>query len=498
MIQYELALTRPMECGNAQLKLFNNIVANDPEWIKRTEEDKREAELDDRERSHKEKVKKAKSIGQSIHPTWVYHSHESDDREYMQDWFADQQTEYKTAPFHFRNYMVSNETGYTIRFGPERCVDVDGNGTAVDTVRLGVSSVGLTYDAYGRKINMFLEHVLNETIPVPRDTRTHLYTLELDPMSYAIYIDMELVSQGPLSENFEPPFFDEAEEKENMIDDPNDKRPMWWNDRLHGDWKPKKIPNPEVRDKWMPATDETGYLKWVPLFRWAAVGMGFEMYTRDAGFHVDNIIVSKGKVANAFAYARKSWRVKYEAQCEHDGDCPPMWWKQPPLLSDVIFATHAIVREAYINKLWSIRVNLVSRSQEEHPMDACIQKLTQLWITWMLDVLYNRSLQPEGRDTAAALYAATILVLLAAHYAAYVLAVRACAGIAALWLRLEDALCSSFARGAKSMMAKADGKAKKKQDAAAPSTPAPADADAAETPVAGPQPRRRLRTRRDA
>lgn len=488
-------MTRPLTCGNAQLKMFNTIVGNNSAFNVEVDRLAKERIREKREKTAAERHKEDKSAFNSFFPSWKYHKYESDDREHIQEWFASEEEKYKTSPFRFRNYMISNETGWTLRFGPERSCDDGGNDTedAAGTLGFALQSLVSDYDDEGKPIHVFVEHKLNRTISFPKDTKTHLYTLEIDVMSYQIYIDMVPVASGSLGEDFEPPLFFEEGDHEEFIDDPSSRKPAWWIDDAHGEWKPRKIANP-VKNKWVPLTDNQGYLKYVPFIGSSAIGMGFEMYTKDAGFFVDNILVNNGKVANVFEYAKKSWRVKYEAQCERDGDCPPMWWKETPLIADIIFATTNTVHAMYIAKMYNLHgfiVMMLGLEGRIWGVADAMEKLDDLWTKWTLSYLHA-TLAMEGRETEATAYwIATMLLLLAANVAVFAVLKNIIGRVCELYHRLENAL----PRFPGSRDAKSSSKGKGQKD---DSTISKSSAvDSGDNAGTGSQPRRRLRSRRD-
>lgn len=139
----------------------------------------------------------------------------------------------------------SNDTPYTIMFGPDKC------GTTNKV--LFISSFDVNFERMGLVVwyirNWFLfsflfhqvHFIFNHWNPItkkyeekhlknpptyPQDRKTHLYTLEiLKNNSFNIYIDGVNVRNGSLLVDFEPPVIPPKE-----IDDPEDKKPSDWVD----------------------------------------------------------------------------------------------------------------------------------------------------------------------------------------------------------------------------------------------------------------------------
>ncbi|KAJ1680408.1 hypothetical protein EV182_000063 [Spiromyces aspiralis] len=132
----------------------------------------------------------------------------------------------KTAKADLVEAEFTNDTPYTIMFGPDKCGD---------------SKVHFIFRHLNPKTNQFEEkHLRNPPLP-KTDKLTHLYTLIVTPDNkYRILIDDEEATAGSLFEDFVPPVNPPKE-----IDDPSDKKPSDWVDE-------PEIPDPDARkpDDW--------------------------------------------------------------------------------------------------------------------------------------------------------------------------------------------------------------------------------------------------------
>lgn len=121
----------------------------------------------------------------------------------------------------------SNETPYTIMFGPDKCGEQD----KVHFIIRHKNPISKVYEE---------KHLTNPP-KIKRDTQTHLYTLVIrKDDTFQVLIDQEVVRSGNFGEDFQPPFTPPKE-----IDDPEDKKPADWVDEA-------KIPDPEATkpDDW--------------------------------------------------------------------------------------------------------------------------------------------------------------------------------------------------------------------------------------------------------
>ena len=109
---------------------------------------------------------------------------------------------------------VTPSSPYLIMFGPDKC------GYSTNKVHFIVRYKN-------PKTGVTNEHHLTAPPPAPTDTKTHLFTVVIDPSkdSYALSVDGEVKKEGALSADFTPPFIPSAE-----IDDPEDKKPADWVD----------------------------------------------------------------------------------------------------------------------------------------------------------------------------------------------------------------------------------------------------------------------------
>ncbi|KAJ2080920.1 hypothetical protein H4R24_002720 [Coemansia sp. RSA 988] len=114
----------------------------------------------------------------------------------------------------------SDATPYTLMFGPDKCGD---------------SKVHLIYRHRNPVTGEYTQHHLKQPPTPPTDRLTHLYTLAVHTNnSFSVSIDGSEQRAGSLLEDFEPPVNPPKE-----IDDPNDKKPLDWEDE-------EKIPDPDA------------------------------------------------------------------------------------------------------------------------------------------------------------------------------------------------------------------------------------------------------------
>jgi calnexin len=144
---------------------------------------------------------------------------------------------------------LSNDTPYSIMFGPDKC----GNDNKVHFIVQHQNPV----------TKVWTEHHLKGPPKAKLDKFTHLYTLHImSDNSFQIFIDAKPVASGSLLRDFAPPINPSTD-----IDDPVDTKPSDWVDleliddplaEKPDDWDesiPKRIPNPmEIKP---PAWDES-------------------------------------------------------------------------------------------------------------------------------------------------------------------------------------------------------------------------------------------------
>eukprot|EP01120_Amphizonella_sp_Union-15-10_P001547 TRINITY_DN11704_c0_g1_i1.p1 TRINITY_DN11704_c0_g1~~TRINITY_DN11704_c0_g1_i1.p1 ORF type:complete len:557 (+),score=138.51 TRINITY_DN11704_c0_g1_i1:95-1672(+) len=282
----------------------------------------------------------------------------------------------------------SDSTPYTIMFGPDKC----GSDSKVHFIFRHKNPVSGKYE----------EKHMTQRPSIKNDKVTHLYTLHVQPdNSFAVYVDKEVVREGNLLKDFDPPvnppeeiddpddkkpsdWVDDAEipdpdakkpvdwdedapveitdpdakkpdtwldDEPTTIPDPDAVKPSDWNDELDGEWEPEYVPNPKCDTfgcgKWVPPTIKNPAYKgkWKPPMiknpdfigvwspkkipnpyyfedhephRFEPMGaLGFEIWTMTDGIAFDNIIITRDKsVADEFA--EKTWRPKYEEEKRQD------------------------------------------------------------------------------------------------------------------------------------------------------------------------------------
>ncbi|KAJ1896395.1 hypothetical protein LPJ81_004755, partial [Coemansia sp. IMI 209127] len=120
----------------------------------------------------------------------------------------------------------SDATPYTVMFGPDKC---------------GNSKVHFIYNHHNPISGSYTEHHLNKPLRPPVDKLSHLYTLVIHTNNtFSISIDGSNAHTGSMLEDFDPPVNPPKD-----IDDPNDEKPVDWEDE-------EKIPDPEAKrpDDW--------------------------------------------------------------------------------------------------------------------------------------------------------------------------------------------------------------------------------------------------------
>jgi calnexin len=127
--------------------------------------------------------------------------------------------------FSDENYVpeeVSNETKYSIMFGPDKCGSTN--------------KVHFIFRHKNPKTGVIEEKHMKDAPSIKSDKINHLYTLIVRPdNSFEVLIDTESVKQGNLLTDFAP-----SVNPPKMIDDPTDKKPEDWVDD-------EKIPDPEAK-----------------------------------------------------------------------------------------------------------------------------------------------------------------------------------------------------------------------------------------------------------
>ncbi|XP_074085367.1 calmegin isoform X2 [Macrotis lagotis] len=111
-----------------------------------------------------------------------------------------------------------DKTPYTIMFGPDKCGEEH--------------KLHLIFRYKHPKTEVFEEkHAKVPNVDLKKffsDKKTHLYTLVMSPdNTFEVYIDQVVVNQGSLLEDVDPPINPPKE-----IEDPHDKKPDDWDDRL--------------------------------------------------------------------------------------------------------------------------------------------------------------------------------------------------------------------------------------------------------------------------
>lgn len=142
---------------------------------------------------------------------------------------------------NFEPNDLSNETQYTIMFGPDRCSQS--------------KKIHFIFNYFHPKRHIFQQKAMKQnrrtSFDLPIDIYNHLYTLIIRPNNtFSVLVDNVEVKNGSLFFDFEPPLLEPRE-----IDDINDKKPDDWVDvpyvvdtsvKKPEDWDDREtIPDPE-------------------------------------------------------------------------------------------------------------------------------------------------------------------------------------------------------------------------------------------------------------
>ncbi|XP_063700248.1 calnexin isoform X2 [Culicoides brevitarsis] len=122
--------------------------------------------------------------------------------------------------------QFQDKTPYTIMFGPDKC----GNDAKLHFIFRHINPInGTITEKHSKKPKDRLEEPF-------KDKQPHLYQLVLRPdNTFTVRVDHNIVNEGHLLEDFQPPVNPPKE-----IDDPTDKKPEDWDER-------ERIPDPEAR-----------------------------------------------------------------------------------------------------------------------------------------------------------------------------------------------------------------------------------------------------------
>uniref|UniRef100_A0A8C8CRW5 Calreticulin n=1 Tax=Oncorhynchus tshawytscha TaxID=74940 RepID=A0A8C8CRW5_ONCTS len=219
----------------------------------------------------------------------------------------------KLFPADLDQADMHGDSKYNIMFGPDIC----GPGT---------KKVHVIINYKGKN------HLINKDVRCKDDEYTHLYTLILNPdNTYEVKIDNKKVESGSLEEDWDilPPKKvkdpeavkpDDWDERE-RVEDPEDKKPeppmvsnpdykasVSWpytHDRttfcflietssMTGEWKPRKIDNPDYKGKWVhPEIDNPEYSADSEIYRFDSIGViGLDLWQVKSGTIFDNFLIT--------------------------------------------------------------------------------------------------------------------------------------------------------------------------------------------------------------
>uniref|UniRef100_A0A4W5M6L3 Calreticulin n=1 Tax=Hucho hucho TaxID=62062 RepID=A0A4W5M6L3_9TELE len=211
----------------------------------------------------------------------------------------------KLFPADLDQADMHGDSNYNIMFGPDIC------GPATKKVHVIINYKGKN-------------HLIRKDIRCKDDEYTHLYTLILNPdNTYEVKIDNKKVESGSLEEDWDilPPKKvkdpeavkpDNWDERERM-EDPDDKKPEASSQTLHnwdkdtdnvtvafpmlwitGEWKPRKIDNPDYKGKWLhPEIDNPDYSADSEIYRFDSIGViGLDLWQVKSGTVFDNFLIT--------------------------------------------------------------------------------------------------------------------------------------------------------------------------------------------------------------
>ncbi|OAF69792.1 Calreticulin [Intoshia linei] len=211
---------------------------------------------------------------------------------------------------------INGDSPYGIMFGPDIC------GGETKKVHLIIN--------YNDK-----NHLIKHNIPCPHDTFTHSYTLVLSPLHrYKVLVDGELMKEGNIEDDFDvlpskmikDPSVSKPDDwvDDEMIDDVTDEKPDDWDqpEKIpdpeatkpedwddddpeweppmieNGEWKAKKIKNPDYKGPWVhPEIDNPEYVFDDSLGRFKDLGVAaIEIWQVKSGSRFDSIIISNDEI----------------------------------------------------------------------------------------------------------------------------------------------------------------------------------------------------------
>uniref|UniRef100_A0A8C7I600 Calreticulin n=1 Tax=Oncorhynchus kisutch TaxID=8019 RepID=A0A8C7I600_ONCKI len=205
----------------------------------------------------------------------------------------------KLFPADLDQADMHGDSNYNIMFGPDIC------GPATKKVHVIINYKGKN-------------HLIRKDIRCKDDEYTHLYTLILNPDNmYEVKIDNKKVESGSLEEDWDilPPKKvkdpeavkpDDWDERERM-EDPDDKKPeppMVSNPdykdtdnvtvAFPGEWKPRRIDNPDYKGKWLhPEIDNPDYSADSEIYRFDSIGViGLDLWQVKSGTIFDNFLIT--------------------------------------------------------------------------------------------------------------------------------------------------------------------------------------------------------------
>ncbi len=201
------------------------------------------------------------------------------------------------------------------------------------------------------KIHLILDHktvgyLWKKKPASPNDKLTHIYTAVLYPnSSYAVYLDAKMLENGTVADDWEfsaPKFLPDPNDTKPLdwndlmyIDDPNSTKPTDWEDEemiedkdatkpedwdeaKEGEWKPPKTKNPKYKGPWVAkkvynqAYKGVWKAKTIPNPNYTEVamdtytigGLGIDVWQTRAGTVFDNIMLTDS-LDEALAHAKK-------------------------------------------------------------------------------------------------------------------------------------------------------------------------------------------------
>jgi len=192
----------------------------------------------------------------------------------------------------FDTYSLTNETEYTLLFGPDRCSTMN--------------KIRFIFSHWNPKKKLYEKIQLKDPPQAPTDNLNHLYTLIIRPNNtFSILLDNKVIKDGSLFFGFEPPVVPRTQipdpqdrkpddwEEIPYIVDPQNQKPQDWDDSK-GTWKPSLIPNPKYKGEWKPQLIKNPefYYDPEPYKLQPITAIGFEIWATNKDLSFGKILIA--------------------------------------------------------------------------------------------------------------------------------------------------------------------------------------------------------------